>query len=187
MNGQNCYQPHRSAYFSPDSRELCMGCAITVIKTHIRYALGGWDEGLFTSTGTRWSGQPSGGDLVYALTSFWPWQIFILIDEYQERGETQDLYLPIRVIFFSVQHMADPWFPHVALSLSLISFFHMPDRTGRRKRRNHTLPPASWVAVQAENHTAFFCRCSQSPVHFSQPILGRMLWREKESPERASN
>lgn len=105
----------------------------------------------------------------------------------ERRNSIKTYICPLGDFFFSVQHTADPRLPRVALSLSLISFFHMPDRTGRIKRRNHALPPAGWVVVQAKNHTAFFCRCSESPVHFLQHIMGRMLWREKESLERASN
>ena len=102
----------------------------------------------------------------------------------ERRNSIKTCICPLGWFFFSAQHIADPRLPHVALSLSLVSFFHLPDRTGRRKRRNHALPPASWVVVQAKKHTALFCRCSESPVHFSQHIMGRVLWGERVWEER---
>lgn len=73
------------------------------------------------------------------------------------------MYLPIRVIFFSVQHMADPWFPHVALRYH---FSTCQTELAEEKETTHYLQQAGWRSrLKTTQHSSAAALRAQSTFH----------------------
>lgn len=142
-----------------------------------------------------WPGphQPSGGDLIHMpLQASGPEKktSFELMSARGKKKSKTDMYFPIRVIFFffSIQHIANPQLPRVALSLPPMSIFFPNTKTNWQQGvKNPYDPSKPGGGPGQEPQSSPLLPLSQEPCHLagSSQDIGKTCCKKRKKKKES--